>query len=406
MEEMQRFLKDFPHISFREDWNIPADVQYALGGCEAIVQALRYLPLAPSVRAKMLEVSLVKGAMATTAIEGNTLTEEEVLAIHEGRSSIPQSRKYLEHEVRNVLDALNAIQKEVVESHAISPVTPDMIRAFNAQVGKELGSAFESVPGEFRPCEVVVGTYRAPDHRAVKWLIERMCDWLRREFSYEQESRPEFANGVIEAIVAHVYLVWIHPFADGNGRTARLLEFYLLLRGGLPNTCAHILSNHYNKTRSEYYRQLSAAGRTRDLTEFIRYAVMGLRDGLAEVLEVAQRHQIESCWRNYVYDRLDGERLTRGVHKRYARLLTNMDVFSTYTRESLQNASTEVAVMYGKIAKGTLLRDIRALCVMELIDDLGNDTYSVHTGELLERLPKERSFGADSAITSSAHGLG
>jgi len=396
MEEMKKFMKDFQHISFKDDWQIPGEVQYIIGSCEAIVQALRYLPLAPNVRAKMLEVSLIKGAMATTAIEGNTLTEDEVRAIHEGRANIPQSRKYLEQEVRNILDAFNAIHKEVVESHAISPVTPDMIRSFNAQVGKDLGSAFESVPGEFRLCEVVVGTYRAPDHRAVKWLIEKMCEWLRREFSYEKESRPAFMNGIIEAIVAHVYLVWIHPFADGNGRTARLLEFYLLLRGGLPNTCAHILSNHYNKTRSEYYRQLSAAGKTRNLTEFIRYAVIGLRDGLMEVLEVAQRHQIESCWRNYVYDRLDRERLTRGVHKRYAKLLTSMDVFSVYTRETLQNVSTEVAAIYGKIAKGTILRDIRMLRGMGLIDECGSESYSVHTGELLERLPKERSFEKES----------
>ena len=398
MEEMQKFLKDFPHISFRDDWKIPADVRYTLGSCEATVQALRYLPLSPDVRAKMLEVSLIKGAMATTAIEGNTLTEDEVRAIHEGRSNIPQSRKYLEQEVSNILDALNAIHKEVVESHAISPVTPDMIRSFNAQVGKGLGSAFEAVPGEFRACEVVVGTYRAPDHRAVKWLIGRMCDWLRQEFAYEQESRPAFANGIIEAIVAHVYLVWIHPFADGNGRTARLLEFYLLLRAGLPNTCAHILSNHYNKTRSEYYRQLSAAGRTCDLTEFIRYAIMGLRDGLSEVLNVAQRHQIESCWRNYVYDRLDGMHLTRGVHKRYAKLLTSLDVFTSYTRDTLQNVTTEVAAIYGKNAKGTILRDIRTLVGMGLLEATRDNTYSVFTGDLLEQLPKERSFEKESVV--------
>ena len=392
MDSTDKFLKDFPHISFREEWRIPADLQYILGSCDAMVQALRYLPLSPDLRAKMLEVSLIKGAMATTAIEGNTLTEDEVRAIHEGRSHIPQSRKYLEQEVRNILNALNGIHKEVIESHAISPVTPDMIRSFNAQVGKDLGNAFESIPGEFRKCEVVVGTYRAPDHRAVKLLIERMCEWLRQEFSYEKETRPAFANGVIEAIVAHVYLVWIHPFADGNGRTARLLEFYLLLRGGLPNTCAHILSNHYNNTRSEYYRQLSAAGRTCDLTEFIRYAVIGLRDGLSEVLSEAQRHQIVSCWRNYVYDRLDAVRLSRGVHKRYAKLLTSMDVFTTYTRDALQNVSTEVAAMYGKIAKGTIHRDLRAICGMGLIDDHGNDSYSVRTDELLERLPMARSF--------------
>ena len=76
-----------------------------------------------------------------------------------------------------------------------------MIKAFNKFVGRDLGDAFESVPGQFREHEVVVGAYRPPDHRDVVPLVGMMCDWLRKEFGFAEESAPDFYTGVIEAIV-------------------------------------------------------------------------------------------------------------------------------------------------------------------------------------------------------------
>lgn len=54
---------------------------------------------------------------------------------------------------------------------------------------------------------------------------------------------------IFKAVVAHLYLAWIHPVGDGNGRTARLVEFQILLSSGVPSPAAHLLSNHYNQTR-------------------------------------------------------------------------------------------------------------------------------------------------------------
>ncbi|NJN71060.1 MAG: hypothetical protein HC801_12855, partial [Nitrospira sp.] len=85
-------------------------------------------------------------------------------------------------------------------------------------------------------------------------LFDRFCEWLKKEFCFDSGSQS-FEDAVIQAIVTHVYLEWIHPFGDGNGRTGRLLEFYILLRAGNPDISSHILSNFYNETRAEYYRQ-------------------------------------------------------------------------------------------------------------------------------------------------------
>ncbi len=398
--DLQKCLQKHPQICFQKRWEISADTMYRLGKCEAIVNALSMMPLSPEVRQEMLRVSLVKGAMATTAIEGNTLSEEEVAAIQRGESNLPQSRKYLETEVGNVLAALNAIKGEVVRGGAIAPVSPDLIRSFNERIGRGLGDNFESVPGEFRSHEVVVGTYRPPDHIFVRELVSEMCAWLRTEFGFSRDERPGFARNVIEAIVAHVYLVWIHPFGDGNGRTARMLEFYILLRGGFLDICSHILSNHYNETRSEYYRQLSGAGKSCDLTKFIDYAVVGLLDGLEGVLAKAQRHLLAACWRNYVYARMDAEpRVTKPTRKRYLVLLTRLPLFRDFTAAEMANATPEIAATYAKSGAGALQRDVKRLLSLGLLAE-ADGRIALNASALLASLPQKRAFegGAESAV--------
>lgn len=102
----------------------------------------------------------------------------------------------------------------------------------------------------------------------------------------------------------------IHPFGDGNGRTARLIEFTILLRAGLPDMASHILSNHYNDTRQEYYRRLDLCVRERELSGFVRYAVLGFRDGLKGVFDIVQANLLEMSWHKFIYDTLDSKKAT------------------------------------------------------------------------------------------------
>ncbi|MGH3420050.1 MAG: hypothetical protein ACRDOD_10735, partial [Streptosporangiaceae bacterium] len=80
-----------------------------LGEARSKCEHLAGAPLKPAIAAHLYEVTLVKGALATTAIEGNTLTEDQVRGILEGTYQAPPSRQYQEQEVRNVLDALQQL---------------------------------------------------------------------------------------------------------------------------------------------------------------------------------------------------------------------------------------------------------------------------------------------------------
>jgi hypothetical protein len=106
---------------------------------------------------------------------------------------------------------------------------------------------------------------------------------------------------LVRAMMAHLYLAWIHPFGDGNGRTARLVEFLILARSGkVPLPAAHLLSNHYNLTRDQYYRELGRASKTNSIVEFVSYATEGFVDGIRDEIEVVRLQQLQVAWVNFV----------------------------------------------------------------------------------------------------------
>ncbi|MBI5674777.1 MAG: Fic family protein [Nitrospirae bacterium] len=375
------------HISFRREWELTLDSSYMLGQCDALVQAIADIPLKPEDRDRLLNVSLIKGAQATTAIEGNTLSEEEIKKIQEGWR-LPPSKEYLEIEVKNILDGFNTLHKELIDRNFVRIINSAVIKEFHEMIGKNLGNHFDAIPGRFRTDTRSVGGYVAPDCKYVPELVENLCRWINKEFHFNEGQN--FTTSVIQAIITHVYIEWIHPFGDGNGRTGRLLEFYILLRAGLPSIVSHILSNFYNETRPEYYRQLDNGRRKRDLTEFIEYAVRGFRDGLTENLEVIQRSQFTIFWHNYIYETFAEVKYTkREAFKRKRTLALQFPIERNFDLDKIISISSDISKMYVKLNKATLLRDLKELQDLKLIKKVGNK-YSANTDLMKSMLPTKR----------------
>jgi Fic family protein len=346
------------------------------------------IPIRPDYRSELLQLSLNKGALATTAIEGNTLTEEELAHIQKGNDVAP-SRKYLQREVQNILEAFNAILQELVREKTPTVISMELIKRFNWMAGKDLEEAFGGNPGHFRRNNVVVGVvYRPPSFEMVEELTGNLCDWLIREFHYKQEQ--DFDKAVIEAIAAHIYIAWIHPFGDGNGRTARLLEFYILLRAGIPSIASHILSNHYNNTRTEYYRQLKNASETGELSAFILYALEGFRDGLENIIAVIHKDQTELTWNNYVHDmteRLQEEGKNIKTIRRIRQLAYHIPGDRFYSPEEIKILNIKIAEDYARLNPVTLRRDLELLTGKELLKAEKNK-YCANHDLLLRQLPE------------------
>lgn len=381
-------MAGYDHLSFRKQWEITHSMAYMLGECDAFVRALSDIPLQPEYRRRLLNVALIKGAQSTTAIEGNTLSEEEVEKIRDGWK-LPPSKEYLETEVRNILDAFNTLLYEIVTENEVNIITPDLIKKFHRVIGKDLGDHFDAVPGRFREDMRHVGPYLAPDHREVPNLIEKFCAWIGKEFHYHDGQ--DFSTAVVQAIVTHVYIEWIHPFGDGNGRTGRLLEFYILLRAGLPGIVSHILFNYYNQTRPEYYRQLDRARKKKDLTEFLEYALRGFRDGLKENLNIIQGGQFEIFWQHHIYETFADLKYTKkGAFKRKRALILQMPLGKQLTVDELLEVTPDIARRYATVGRATVLRDLAELQQVDLIAKEGR-RYTPKTKVLMALMPDKKS---------------
>lgn len=395
MAHDDEIARRYPHISFRKTWEVPPDLAYKLGQCDALITAIAQIPIQPEVRSDLLSVSLKKGAQATTAIEGNTLTDAEVERVAQG-DSLPPSKEYQEREVRNILSAMNQLLQSVAHDGQVPLISEDLIRRLHQQVGNELGEHFDAVPGQFRTDERFVGPYKCPRAEHVVELIRRLCEWLPKEFGFAS-GRQTFADAVIQAIVTHVYIEWIHPFGDGNGRTGRLLEFYILLRAGNPDLGSHILSNHYNETRAEYYRQLDRASKQRDLSGFLAYAVQGYLDGLNGVLNEILGNNMEVAWRHLVYDTFaDRAYHKRSVLKRRRELALDFVPGEWMTPEQVALSTPKITREYAVVSDRTLLRDLQELLDMKLLLE-HNGKYAVNLDLLRSQMPRRRQKRASAA---------
>lgn len=346
----------------------------AITQCEQISNA----PLEPDAADELMKVYLAKGVLATTAIEGNTLTEEEVRRRIDGNLTLPPSREYLGIEVDNIIRASSAILAAKVEGKD-TQLTPRQIAAMNGEVLKGLKLEPDVVAGKVRDYSVGVADYRGAPAKDLDNLLQRLCDWLNEDWIGSPEGLPEAdrfrLDAMLKAVMAHLYLAWIHPFGDGNGRTARLVEFHTLVRGGVPFPAAHLLSNFYNETRAEYYRQLRYASKSGgDVFPFLHYAIQGFVDQLRAQLAVIREQQLDLFWRNYVHQTL-GDSET-GRRRRYL-VLDLTSHREPVPRKKLIDLSTRVLRHY--IAKGekTILRDLAELEKLRLVVREG-DAYRVN----------------------------
>ena len=363
------YLRTHPWIDFQLDLRRPGPrLWMLLGEAQAKCSHIAGIPLLPEIGQEFRQIYLAKGARATTAIEGNTLTEEEVRRRIEGKRDLPPSREYLGQEVDNIIEACNLIADQILAGDP-PDLCVETLKQYNALVLKNLPLDDGIVPGEIRRLSVGVGRYRGAPAEDCEYLVQRLCQWLTESFqapSGLEYFQPAFT--ILKAIVAHLYVAWIHPFGDGNGRTARLIEFRILLAAGVPDTAAHLLSNHYNQTRTEYYRQLDRSHSVDggDVYGFLEYALQGMVDGLAEELELVKSQQLRVHWRNYVYHVFRDA--TSQTDERRRRLILDLsDVPDPISMTELRHVSPRVAELYAGKSDKTLSRDVDLLRDMGLI---------------------------------------
>ena len=214
-------------------------------------------PLSAAAVGRLNEQLAIEWTYNSNAIEGSTLTLKETQLILETGLTIAGKSLREHFEVVNHRQAITRVEEL---ASGKTPIDAERVRQIHALV---LAKIDDKSAGQYRkvPVYITGAAHRPPEPSEVPRLMAEWGEWL--------DGRAQELHSVERAAIAHHRLVSIHPFIDGNGRTARLVMNLLLMREGYPPT---IISR---VNRRQYYRVLgqSDEGDTDPLVNFVARAV-------------------------------------------------------------------------------------------------------------------------------------
>lgn len=252
---------------------------------EAARAVVERAPLPPLAEAELRRRARIRSTHYSTRIEGNRLTLAEAESVIAGSQTVFRGRERDVREVQNYWNALLRVEEWAAQK---TPLTEELIRRLHALV--ERGP--HSRPTPYRDGQNVIREaasgaiiYLPPEAADVPGLMAGLVAWIQRA---EREGLP----APLIAALAHYQFVTIHPYFDGNGRTARLLATFILHRGGYGLHGFFSLEEHHARDLAGYYGSLAThphhnyyAGRAEtDLTAWLEYFI----GTLAHVFTAAQ----------------------------------------------------------------------------------------------------------------------
>ena len=206
---------------------------------------------------------------ASTAIEGNPLTLEQVRALEEGRP-LAASNERSSREVMNYFAGLRYVEKNAAKKTLRHEDILKLHRILAEDV-MDQGRA-----GHYRTIAVRVGKHMPPAPQDVSGLMFELLEWWNKQTG---ELSP-----VLSSAIVHYRFEAIHPFADGNGRTGRALGLWELYRRGFDTHHIFSVDEYYWEDRPRYYAALDAVRREgEDLTGWLEYCAEGLLRTLERV---------------------------------------------------------------------------------------------------------------------------
>ena len=275
-------------MAYKPVFSISLKLSNLLTDISVIREKILTLKILPEREIKLRHSARLRMIHASTAIEGNLLGPREVEAVLGGIAVTNiRDRDRLEvinyQKVMTAIDALAAgtkpgnWEKDILKIHRLTTA----------------GLLPSKKTGHYRSGPVFVIQrltgkimYRAPAASRVPKFMKDFCSWLENKQTME-------LSPVIVAAVAHHQFVTIHPFVDGNGRTARALATLVLYRRGFDIKKMFALDDYYNIDRQAYYRAIRQARQDKSLDSWLEYFSRGLLLELQQLLEKVEHFNRE-----------------------------------------------------------------------------------------------------------------
>ena len=217
---------------------------------------------------------------ASTAIEGNPLTLEQVRALEEGREIVASDARS-RREVLNYFAGLRYVEKRATKKTIRHEDLFELHRILAGEV-MDQGTA-----GSYRTIAVRVGRHFPPVAADVSGLMFELLEWWNK--------KSVGLSPVLSSAILHYRFEDIHPFADGNGRTGRALALWELYRRGFDSHHIFSVDEYYWEDRPGYYAALDAVRAAgEDLTGWLEYCAEGVRLTLENVWLRVRALQVKS----------------------------------------------------------------------------------------------------------------
>jgi Fic family protein len=272
-------------MNFNPIFTITPKIAYALMRIEAAKQSIQNLPITVATLSSLRETARLISTHYSTMIEGNRLTQEEVTKVIETQEHFP-GRERDEKEVLGYYAGLSEVEKLVNNNSSISEIHIQHLHALVMAGGRK-----KVKPTVYRDGQNVIRdsasrriVYMPPEAKDVPHLMKAFVRWINSS----ELPCP------LRASIAHYQYATIHPYYDGNGRTARLLTTLILHLGGYDLNGLYSLEEYYARHLGAYYEALTVGpshnyylGRAEtDITQWIEYFC----DGMVESFEAVKKH--------------------------------------------------------------------------------------------------------------------
>jgi len=357
-------------MSYSPDFTITSTILRDVGSIDAAREVINHAPLIPAWERRFRSEARARIIHYGTHLEGNALNLEEVEKVIDQKQVLsPEDSQVTGRDrdiqevinYRTVMDYLDSLKRKAADS-PFTLTEPMLSEIHRLTVAKLLP---DSEAGRYRTVKVIIRntttgeiTFRPPPPTEVPFLISELFSWLSLTNDSNSVGHP--VHPLLRAGILHYELARIHPFTDGNGRTARAAALLLLYLEGYEVKRFFSLEEYYDAHPADYYHALKSVEKANgDLTNWLEYFCLGIAIEFSRIKELVQKLSLDLKLKST----LGGKQIA--LTDRQIRLVEFLERHGTLTMKEGRDLLPDVS-------DDTVLRDLRDLVDKKLLKKKGH----------------------------------
>jgi Fic family protein len=337
-------------------FTITGEILRNVGAIEAAKEVIENAPLVPAFEAKFRDDAALRSAHYGTALEGNDLTlaqaklilDEEMTQVDQAETLGLVARERDVQEVINYRQVMEYLDK--VQGAVVNYAQEELLELHKLVVNRLVA---EGLAGRFRKTQVVLKNsvtgevgLRPPNWAEVPYLMQDFFDWLNSTAGKKE-------HPVIRAAIAHYVLAAVHPFVEGNGRTARAFATMILFTEGYDIKRFFALEEYFDQHADEYYGSLMEVSnqspllKDRDLTPWLAVFTRALAVELSRIKEKVRALSVDM-------------KMKQNTGQQIALTERQMKIVE-YIQANNEISMSEARKILSMVSEDTILRDLRYL---------------------------------------------